>query len=232
MANYKFKLKSSLLESTLKPSEVDPSFLKKIEVQYGPVNMEDDFFSSDLEKYYKVDEENDETGMVSHTLIKLGSFDDLLNSLEKANISSDLLKNTKSLSQDAKLQTIFVSIDKILNEFRSHLRKNYPDQYKSLTQSKLEEESATSATPGPTTPYAFKKTNLKEAPLSSWHKKRISAFDDISSEMNNMYKELNNAKNKTIEYYNQNPNSQEVVYPTDLINDYFNDIHLILKQEQ
>lgn len=64
-----------------------------------------------------------------------------------------------------------------------------------------------------------------------FHQERIDAFEKIENELNDIYKMLSNAKNKTVEYYNSNPGSYSVVYPTDLVLDYIKDIKDILTQE-
>jgi hypothetical protein len=64
-----------------------------------------------------------------------------------------------------------------------------------------------------------------------FHQERIDAFEKIENELNDIYKMLSNAKNKTAEYYSQNPGSYSVVYPTDLVLDYIKDIKDILTQE-
>lgn len=64
-----------------------------------------------------------------------------------------------------------------------------------------------------------------------FHQERIDAFNKIENELNDIYKMLSNAKNKTAEYYNSNPGSYSVVYPTDLVLDYIKDIKDILTQE-
>jgi hypothetical protein len=64
-----------------------------------------------------------------------------------------------------------------------------------------------------------------------FHQERINAFEKIENELNDIYKMLSNVKNKTAEYYNQNPGSYSVVYPTDLVLDYIKDIKDILTQE-
>jgi hypothetical protein len=64
-----------------------------------------------------------------------------------------------------------------------------------------------------------------------FHQERIGAFEKIENELNDIYKMLSNAKNKTAEYYNENPGSYSVFYPTDLVLDYIKDIKDILTQE-
>ena len=64
-----------------------------------------------------------------------------------------------------------------------------------------------------------------------FQKKRIEAFDSIESELNDVYKMLSNAKNETIDHYNNKPSSYNVIKPTDLILDYIKDIKNLLKGE-
>lgn len=234
MGKYKFKLKEISGESTLKPSEVDPSFLKNITLQYGKVDMENDFFSPDLETYYKTEDTNKETGGITHKLIKLASFDDIITKLSQANNSSEILQNNATLQADTELQKILKDVNRVFNDFRTHLRKGYPEQYKKISKLSLDEESSTGATgSGPETPLAFKpiRKQLGEAQLTDFQNKRIEAFNTISSEMNDIYTRLDNAKDKTADFYNTHPESTKIIYPTELVQSYFEDINLILNQE-
>ena len=58
--------------------------------------------------------------------------------------------------------------------------------------------------------------------------KRIEAFDGVEKKLNDIYTTISNAKNETIEYYKENPDSFKVVKPTDLIMDYLEDIKKLL----
>jgi len=64
--------------------------------------------------------------------------------------------------------------------------------------------------------------------VKEFHNLRESAFDKIEEKLSNLNVILSNAKNETVEYYQTNPQSYEVVYPTDLIMDYINDIEELL----
>jgi len=64
-----------------------------------------------------------------------------------------------------------------------------------------------------------------------FQKKRIEAFDSIESELNDVYKMLSNAKNETIDHYNNKPSSYNVIKPMDLVLDYIKDIKNLLKGE-
>ncbi len=58
----------------------------------------------------------------------------------------------------------------------------------------------------------FEKTDRNE-----FQTKRIAAFDEVEERFNNISKLISNAKNKTAQYYNENPGSYAVVYSTDYI---------------
>ena len=58
---------------------------------------------------------------------------------------------------------------------------------------------------------------------------RILAFDELERKLNQLVPLLQQAKHKTLDYYKQNPASFEVVYGTDLANDYLNDLIELFK---
>jgi len=58
----------------------------------------------------------------------------------------------------------------------------------------------------------FEKTDRNE-----FQTKRIAAFDEVEERFNNISKLISNAKNKTAQYYSENPGSYEVIYSTDYI---------------
>ena len=58
----------------------------------------------------------------------------------------------------------------------------------------------------------FEKTDRNE-----FQSKRIAAFDEVEERFNNISKLISNAKNKTAEFYNENPGSYAIVYSTDYI---------------
>lgn len=65
-----------------------------------------------------------------------------------------------------------------------------------------------------------------------FQEERINAFTEITNKLNNLYPLLDNAKDKTIAYYKEKPESYSVVISTDLILDYINDIEKLLNPEQ
>ena len=60
----------------------------------------------------------------------------------------------------------------------------------------------------------------QENKVEQFQKKRIDAFDELESKLENVKKLLRQGKISTIKYYRDNPNSFSVVTGTDLINDY------------
>ena len=88
MGKFKFKLKEE--RQTLKPKDVDPALLTRLEKQYGPVNMEYDFFDKDLKTYFKTDKINDETG---RDFLQIGYFIELFRKTEQNKFSDTDIKD-------------------------------------------------------------------------------------------------------------------------------------------
>jgi hypothetical protein len=109
--------------ATIKPSDLNPTFLKRIEDKYGPISPED-FFTDDLDTYFKLDPTyKSEGGGKSHLVIKLPSFIELYQTLDNARSSAKNLRVTdKDLRGDKEYQS---QADKItantFNSFRTFL---------------------------------------------------------------------------------------------------------------
>ena len=145
MGNFKFKLKEE--KEILKPKEVDPALIQRIEKTYGPVDMENDFFSANLKTYFKTKSVDPETGSINHKIIKLASFTDSLEKLYIAtNALSDLVKSPGG-KDDAVVVKLYDDLKTLFNSFRTHLRKYYPDQYAAI-KDKLDEISSISSNSG------------------------------------------------------------------------------------
>ena len=76
----------------------------------------------------------------------------------------------------------------------------------------------------------WEKESLNE--FSDFQQKRINAFDELEENLNQVAPLMSNAKSETVKYYNENPGSYEIVYSTDMIEDYVNNIIELLKQEE
>ena len=76
------------------------------------------------------------------------------------------------------------------------------------------------------------KLNIKEddSDIKKFHQERIEAFSEIEDKLEVIRKSLRLAKIDTVKNYRENPNSYDVVYGTDLISDYLNDIETLLQQ--
>jgi len=74
------------------------------------------------------------------------------------------------------------------------------------------------------------KLNLKEQDTDrvAFQEKRIAAFKDIEARINALYPLLDKAKDETIAYYQEKPESYSVIIPTDLVLDYIKDIEKLL----
>lgn len=143
----KFKYKIAEARETLKATDVDPVLIQRIEKTYGPVDMENDFFSSDLKTYFKTTSVDPETGSVDSQIIKLASFTDSLEKLYTATTAlSDLVKSPGG-KDDAVVVKLYDSLKQVFNSFRTHLRKYYPDQYAAI-KDKLDEMSTISSNSG------------------------------------------------------------------------------------
>jgi hypothetical protein len=59
---------------------------------------------------------------------------------------------------------------------------------------------------------------------------RILGFDELETKLNELLPLLQQAKHETMDYYRQNPESFNVVYGTDLANDYVNDLIELFKK--
>jgi len=185
MANYKYKIAEA--KETLNATEVDPTLIQRIEKTYGPVDMKNDFFSADLKTYFKTKSVDPETGSVDSQIIKLASFTDSLEKLYTAtNALSDLVKAPGG-KDDAVVVKLYDGLKTVFNNFRTHLRKYYPDQYAAI-KDKLDEISTISSNSGFTSGgqgenYATPKAFGGEPP-----KKNYSAYSEAGWKKVNEFK--------------------------------------------
>jgi len=278
----------------IKPKDLNPKLKKFIEDKYGPMD-DKDFFSDDLDTYFKTDTSYEsEGGGISHSIIRLPSFNELAIQLKKTRDLANELVRGEVVRDDNILRGIYDQQREVFNKFRTHLRKEYPafyDQLKQqLTEEDIDETSTSGAAGSYLTPYAFRRPKKKQKPIpegkdpgatlgpgpkagkdgveknaytnefgyelvpkdkkgnyvqkgskldvvnlfedvKSFQKERITAFNSIEQELNDIYKMLSNAKNETSDYYKDNPSSYAVVKPTDLVLDYIKDIKDLLKGE-
>lgn len=164
-----------------KASDIDPKFIKKIEDQYGEVDMVNDYFDLEDSVYYKTVDINQETGGIKHKLIQLPSFGESLKKLSIALSSIRKLATTDAGKKDPKVDELLRQIRDTFNSYRTHLRKNYPDLYSGI-KNQLEEISVTGGgvsgatfTPGVgaqyATPFAFNKNKKAKGTARNYYYK-------------------------------------------------------------
>ena len=167
------------MAKNIKPKDLDPKLKKFIEDKYGPMD-DKDFFSDDLDTYFKTDTSYaSEGGGVSHNIIRLPSFNELAIQLKKTRDLANELVRGEIVRDDDILRGIYDQQRDVFNKFRTHLRKEYPAFYNQLKQQLTEkikkmvkEMSTTGGGPGSATftpgtgmqyatPYAFRKKGQK-----------------------------------------------------------------------
>jgi len=145
MAKYKYKIAE--VKETFSATEVDPALIQRVEKTYGPVDMKNDFFSSDLKTYFKTKSVDPETGSVDSQVIKLASFTDSLEKIYTATQALSALVKSPGGKDDAVVVKLYDDLKTLFNSFRTHLRKYYPDQYAAI-KDKLDEISSISSNSG------------------------------------------------------------------------------------
>jgi hypothetical protein len=66
--------------------------------------------------------------------------------------------------------------------------------------------------------------------VEQYQQKRINAFDEIETRLDSIKKLLRQGKIETVKVYRDQPTTFAVVKPTDLINDFLNDIETLLEK--
>lgn len=143
---FKYKLKEQ-------PS---PNLAKQGNYKIGDVS-----YSKDGDTKYVVNKIDPETGQVGWKVIPLPAFDKLNSDL------TDLVRTAKGVygktKDDEKFRDFYEEIRKLRNQVRTHLRNEYPDEYKRMSVAEDVDEISTSAGAGAyLTKYAFKKPKKKK----------------------------------------------------------------------
>ena len=143
---FKYKLKEQ-------PS---PNLAKQGNYKIGDVS-----YSKDGDTKYVVNKIDPETGQVGWKVIPLPAFDKLNSEL------TDLVRTAKGVygktKDDQKFRDFYEEIRKLRNQVRTHLRNEYPDEYKRMRVAEDVDEISTSAGAGAyLTKYAFRKPKKKK----------------------------------------------------------------------
>lgn len=204
------------------------------------------------------------TGTVTWDLEKVGAFDTVYKTFDELKQLLKTLESEGEAKSDPTIDSISDNVKKLFNQYRTHIRKNYPEAFekvKLVREAEVEEGEGM----GYLTPNAFaknkdsKRTNdsyyyklgykpvpneIKDSGLevkelwetetlneySDFQQKRINMFNEVEEKVNSLSPLLSNAKNKTAQYYNENPGSYTIVYSTDMVNELLSDITELLKQ--
>ena len=153
----------------IKPKDINPKLKKFIEDRYGPMD-DKDFFSDDLDTYFKTDTSYEsEGGGISQNIIRWPSFNELAIQLKKTRDLANELVRGEVVRDDDILRGIYDQQREVFNKFRTHLRKEYPafyDQLKQqLTEEDIDETSTSGAAGSYLTPYAFRRPKKKQKPI-------------------------------------------------------------------
>ena len=125
---------------------------------------------TDIKKGVKttVSDVDPETGAITYDVENVANFSSTYNALQQAREFLNTLEKTGKAKDDTTIDKFAGDISKLFNAFRTHVRKNYPEEYERV--SRLKEQSST-ATGGDAfaggegaqyaTPFAFRKKGKK-----------------------------------------------------------------------
>ena len=126
-------------ETNLRAKDIDPKLRGWIEKKYGKMDPRD-FFSSDMDTYFKTDiDYKSEGGGISHNIINMPSFSELTKQLKLTRDAAHHLVRGESVRDDEVLRDIYREQRRVYNKFRTHIRKEYPAFYSQLKGQLTEE---------------------------------------------------------------------------------------------
>ena len=157
------------LVTEAKGKDIDPKLKAWIEQKYGPWD-DRDFLSDDGDTYFKTDADYEsEGGGISHKIIRLPSFSELIKQLKATKEAANDLVKGESVRDDEVLRSIADELRLEFNKFRTHIRKEYPAFYAQLkgqlTEEEIDEVSTSGAAGAFLTPYAFRVPKKKQKPI-------------------------------------------------------------------
>ena len=208
---------------------------------------------------YTVTSVDPESGAVEWSVEKVADYESAFETLYKSKELFDALIKQPGAKDDFKIRQIATQVREAINNYRTHLRKNYPEEFNKIKS--LSEESTTGGGAGNASftsgtegendaapigyKYKLAKKPLKEAEfsvdqyisdlnvpnpeLTNWIRERLKAFDTLEQQLNTLVPLIQQAKQDTIKTYSQNPNFS-VIYGTDMAQDYLNDLIDLFKK--
>ena len=115
--------------ATLKIKDVPQAMIARLEKQYGPVSQKDDFFSKDMDTYFKFTGRNKTTGSVGHKIIRLPSFFKMYQDFEDIVADIKSLMRSDDIRKDAAARQLFELIKTNFRKLQRYLRTERPEQY-------------------------------------------------------------------------------------------------------
>jgi hypothetical protein len=130
-----FKPKGSEFDGVLYVDDerIPKSFLEKIEKRFGPI-PKGSYFTGNFSMYWeKLDpdyggEVNTGTRSVS-TQYRLPNFSKIFRNFTEMRDDIKFIQKNKEVADDPKFAAIFQKLNDVFNEYRTHLRKEYPAEY-------------------------------------------------------------------------------------------------------
>lgn len=124
--------------------------------QQGNYKIGDITYSKDGDTRFEVDDINDVSGQVSWKVSSLPNFDKLYDEITDAAMTAKGVYT--KVKDDEKFREFYEDIKLVRNKIRTHLRKEYPEDYKRMTinEEDIEEMSTSGGAGAYQTPFAFK----------------------------------------------------------------------------
>jgi len=115
--------------ATLKIKDIPQAMIARLEKQYGPVSQKDDFFSKNMDTYFKFTGRNKTTGSVEHKIIRLPSFFKMYQDFEDIVDDIKSLMRSDDIRKDAAARELFELIKTNFRKLQRYLRTERPEQY-------------------------------------------------------------------------------------------------------
>ena len=115
--------------ATLKVSDIPQAMVDRLEKQYGPVDKKDDFFSQNMDTYFKFTGRDKTTGSVGHKIIRLPSFFKMYQDFEDIVEDIKSLMRSDDIRKDAAARELFELIRTNFRKLQRYLRTERPEQY-------------------------------------------------------------------------------------------------------
>ena len=115
--------------ATLKIKDIPQAMISRLEKQYGPVSQKDDFFSKNMDTYFKFTGRNTTTGSVEHKIIRLPSFFKMYQDFEDIVEDIKSLMRSDDIRKDAAARELFELIRTNFRKLQRYLRTERPEQY-------------------------------------------------------------------------------------------------------